>query len=274
MILRDRRWSLQVATLDLTGLDIAFRVEKSTKRTPNKAEIRVWNLNETSRSIVETGDPRVVILRAGYAEDGDPPPVIFLGDIRKARTEIDGVDVVTVIPGRDGGAAFSDARISKVYPAGTQVTRAIRDAVDALGIGPGNLSEFEAALALRGGASVFPDGYVANGPARSTLDALIRGAGLRWSIQGGALQVQSRGGALATQAVLLTPDTGLVGSPTKNEKGIVTARSLLQKGLDPGRRVTVESRLVSGEYEIRRVVYEGETAGVAWYATLELRPIS
>lgn len=274
MRLRDRRWALQVADLDVSGLDMSFRVEKSTKRTPNTAEIRIWNLSDTSRSIVETGDPRVVILRAGYAEDGNPPPVIFLGDVRKARTEIDAVDVVTIVPGRDGGQAFSDARISKAYPAGAPVARAIRDAVDALGIGPGNLSEFEARLRLRSGGDTFPDGYVAEGPARATLDALIRGTGLRWSIQDGALQVQERGRALATQAVLLTPETGLVGSPSKGEKGIVTARCLIQKGLDPGRRVVVESRLVSGEYEIRRVVYEGETAGQAWYATLELRPIA
>lgn len=273
MRLRDRRWALQVADLDVSGLDITFRVEKSTKRTPNTAEIRIWNLSKESRSVVETGDPRVVILRAGYAEDGDPPPVIFLGDVRKARTEIVGVDVVTIVPGRDGGAAFSDARISKAYPAGTPVVRAMRDAIDALGIGVGNLSEFESRLRLRSGGDTFPDGYVAEGPARATLDALVRGTGLRWSIQDGALQVQERGRALATQAVLLTPDTGLVGSPTKAERGIVTARSLIQKGLDPGRRVVVESRLVSGEYEIRRVVYEGETAGQAWYATLELRPI-
>lgn len=274
MNLFDRRWSLQIATLDVSSLDLAFSVERTTKRAPNSATIRVWNLNADARSISETGDPRVVVLRAGYVEDGDPTPVIFVGDVRSVVSAPEGVDWVTTITARDGGAAFSEARLARAYAPGTSVSRPLLDAVDALGIGRGNLAEYLADLTLRGGETTLPQGFVADGPARRTLDALLRGSGLRWSIQAGALQIQRAGEPLATQAVVLNGSTGLVGYPSKGKGGRVSVKTLIQKGLDPGRRVVVESPSVSGEYEISRVTLDGETFGQAWYATLELRPIA
>jgi hypothetical protein len=275
-VLFGRQWSLQVGTLDLSDLDLAFQVERSVRREPNVAEIRVWNLSETTRAQVEARG--TVVLRAGYED----PPTLFRGDIRRAWTESDGIDNVTVLQARDGGRAYSEARIARSYNPGTPVVTVLRDVVADMEIGEGNLSEYAAAYALRNGADTFGDGYVAAGPARRVLDALTRAAGLRWSVQNGALQILQQGRPLQTRAVLLSSDTGLVDSPawdevgrrTRGRRGTVTCKTLIQPGIEPGRRVVLESRHISGGFEVRRIKYQGETRGDPWFASLELRPIS
>jgi len=79
---------------------------------------------------------------------------------------------------------------------------------------------------------------------------------------------------LQRTAQLLNASTGLIGSPSKDKKGVVTARVLIRPGLDPGRRVVLESALVSGSFEIRSLEIVGETRGNEWTATLELRPLA
>jgi hypothetical protein len=271
-----REWYLQVGTLDLSDLDLAFTVERSVRREPNLAEIRVWNLNRTTRAAVEAGG--TAILRAGYAD----PPTLFRGDIRRAWTERDGVDYVTVLQARDGGRAYSEARIARAYQPGTRVTTVLRDVVEDMEIGLGNLEEYEASYQMRNGSTTFLDGYVAAGPARRVLDALTRAAGLRWSVQNGALQLLLQGQPLQSRAVVLSSDSGLIESPawdevgqrTRGRRGTVTAKSLIQPGLDPGRRVRLESDLITGTFEVRKVQYQGETRGDPWFALVELRPVA
>lgn len=271
MRLFGQRWRFQLGSLDLTDLDLAFTVSRSTRAAPNVAEIRIWNLSPSSRAVVEAGG--TAILSAGF----DDPPVIFRGDTRLVWTEYEGVDAVTVIQARDGGRAYSDARIARSYQPGTPAASVLRDVVEALGIGEGNLAEYEGALRLRTGSDRFADGFVAAGPARRVMDDLARGAGLRWSVQGGALQIMSRGVPLQSTAVLLTSDTGMVDAPTwtdQRRRRLLTIKSLIQPGLDPGRRVRVEAARVSGDFEVRAIEYAGDTRGDDWHATIQARPIS
>ena len=270
----DRRYLLTVGTLDVSALDLSFDVTKSTTREPNTCEVRITNLGRDNRSTLATAEAPRVVLRAGYASDGDPPPLIFLGGARRVYTEREGVDVVTTVQASDSGSELLAGRVSRSYAPGTRATSVLADAVDAAGIGRGNLADFEASYTARNGSSVFADGYVADGPARRTIQALARAAGLRWSVQDGALQLQRAGQALQQTAPLLSAASGLVGTPTRDEHGKVAATALLQPGLDPGRRVVLESSEVSGSYEIRQVVYKGSTAGAEWYATLELAPLT
>lgn len=276
-LLFGRQWSLQVGNLDLSDLDIGFKVERATARAPNVGEIRVWNLAPNTRAQVEGGG--TCILHAGYED----PPLIFRGDSRRVWTETDGpTDWVTVIQARDGGRAYSEAQFSRSYNPGTQVIRVVRDVISDMEIGVGNLGEFEGAYQLRNGATTFPDGYVAHGRCSRILNTLVRAAGLRWSVQGNALQLQQGGQPLQTRAVVLSADSGLLGSPTWDERGrqtsgrrgVLTCQSLIQAGLEPGRRVRVESRLVTGDFEARKITYQGETFGNDWTATLELRPLA
>jgi hypothetical protein len=265
----ERSWAIRVGPIDVSDLDCTFTVFKSRKREPNRATIAIYGLSTDTRQRIEGRTPPRVELRAGYGED---PPVLFVGDATRAGvvTEADGVDVVTKVEAKDQGDAYQRARLVRSFAAGATVDEVLRAAVRALGIGDGNLADFARGLALTNGATSFAEGYAAAGPARDVVDAIVRGAGLRWSIQNGVLAIRQRGQPIQNRATLLSPDTGLVGAPTADPKGVVTAVCLIQPGLDPGRRVVLESRQFQGGYAIRSVEYSGSTFGAEWYATLEL----
>ena len=267
----ERTWSIRLGPIDVSTLDCNFTVFKSRKREPNRCTVQVFGLSADTRQRIEgRARPRVEV-RAGYGED---PPVLFVGDATRTGvvTEADGIDVITKIEAKDQGDAYQRARLVRSFAAGTKVEDVLRAAVRALGIGDGNISDFARGLALTNGATDFGEGYVAAGPARDIVDAIVRGAGLRWSVQNGALAIRERGAPLQNRATLLTPDTGLVGAPTADPRGILTAVCLIQPGLDPGRKVVVESRQFNGGYAVRSVEYSGSTFGTDWYAKLELEP--
>ena len=271
--LYQRQWLVRADGLDLSGLHGEFKVLRSTKMEPNTAEIKIYGLSQSTRSRLEGSRNLPITLGAGYVGDGSPP-ILFVGDSRSAKSTRDGAEIMTTIQARDFGRLYQQARLTRSYGPGTPVVNVLRDLVDAMGVGPGNLTEFSPAFQLRNGMSSFPEGYAITGPVRRSMDTLLRGAGLRWSIQNNALQIQRRGQALQTRAVLLSKTSGLVGSPEKDAKGIVTAVSLIQGGLDPGRKIVLESSLVSGDYEIRAAEYVGLIPGNEWYATLTLKPIT
>jgi len=265
-----RVYRLTVGDLDVSALDVQFNVAKSTTHEPNTAEIRVFDLSRENRARMESAERPRVVLRAGYLADGDPPPLIFVGSARRVFSDREGLDIVTTIQASDSGREVQMGRISRSYAPGTRAAVVLRDAVEALQIGAGNLSDFEAIYATRNGSATFPNGYAADGPARRIVQDLTRAAGLRWSVQNGALQLLRVGAALQSTAVRLSASSGLVGTPTRDERGKVTATALIQPGLEPGRRIVLDL----GGYEIRQAVLKGDTAGTDWYATLEAAPLA
>ena len=85
------------------------------------------------------------------------------------------------------------------------------------------------------------------------------------------LQVLPRGRALQRSAVVLSPSTGLVGSPKIGKGRVASAVAIIQPDLQPGRLVDLRASTVSGVYRIEEVEFEGETHGTPWYANLQLR---
>ncbi len=273
--LSGRTWKVTIGSLDVTQLDLTFDIIKTSTREPNTAEVRVFNLSPGNKSTISAEEDPRLLVRAGY---GDPPPLLFLGNSRRLFTERKGTDLITTVQASDSGSALQIVRLSRSYNEGTPVLSVVRDSVNALGIGEGNLSDFESAYTARNGTDNFPDGYTTDGPARNVLNSLIRAAGLRWSVQDGVLQIQRPGTPLQTQAVLLSPSTGLVGSPTRGaaescKRPNVSAQALIQPEFYPGRRVVLQSS-IEGTYEILKIKYVGNTRGQDWYANLELRPLT
>lgn len=277
-----RTWEVQVGTLLLAGdsvrksLDLSFLVEKDTTRAPNSAQVRIFNLSsDHRRQIEETANLRLSI-SAGY-EDGVAR--LFTGDVHVAESRRrrraakkkegiqlaqEGVDVLTTIEAQDAGRAYSTALIQRSFGPWTSLVEVMRGCVQAMGIGEGNLSSTGVPNTL------YPEGTVVSGRAWRELDRLVRSAGLTWSVQDGVLQLLRGGTPLRQTAIRLTPDTGLIGSPATNVDRTVTCTALLIAGLDPGRQVVLSSSMVSGSYRIKRVVYQGDTAGSDWYAQLTL----
>lgn len=271
-----RRYELQIGTRKIRDLSVGFRVAKSVKREPNTAEITVRNLSREHRREIEQARGLRVQLAVGY--QGVDLHTIFRGDIQNAATPrggyvtsaATGAEIETSIEAMDGGRSYTAARVSRSFAPGTPVVTVLGAAVDAMGIGRGNLADF-ASSGLEGAGSVYREGATLSGPAVREVDGIVRSMGLRWSVQNGVFQLLRRGRPLEAGSVRLAEGTGLIGAPAVDANGDVTATALIIPGLDPGRKIVLDSETISGGFEVRRVEYEGETRGDPWYAQLTLR---
>lgn len=279
-----RTWRVTVGELRVSApMRVAFELERTMRHTPNKATVRLWNLTRDHQAQIEQAAAAQVIVEAGYLDDRGLAQV-FRGELFRARgsgtgptalairNERSGTDVITHVEARDGGSAYQQARVAQSFEAGVSATTVARACATALGVGMGNAAEAIAAASLEAGGATFPEGTVLSGQASRELTRVLAALGLRWSVQHGALQVVSRGGALQTQAVRLTPSTGLVGRPEVLTRGRVKAMALLSADLSPGRIVLLESDRVTGRYVVRAAKDGADSHTNDWASELDLAP--
>lgn len=265
-----RNYRLTVGTRDITGLDMRFRVEKSTASAPNTASIDVFGLSAEFREGLEKASKIPVKLEAGY---GSELMLIYLGEMRHATTTTDGPEILTHIESGDGERQITTSRASVVIPPKTPADIALQQIANTLGVGLGNVSDMAAKLKASG-KTLFPAGTVITGSASRALEGFCQSAGLEFSIQDGKLQILEKGKSLDALAFELSSDSGLVGSPTVDSKGNVTAQTLFIPGIRPGLPVVFRSRSVNGGYRIDKCTYTGDTAGNEWFIALECKKIS
>jgi hypothetical protein len=262
----DRYHEIVVGDLLLADIRAAFNIVRSLKQEANKAGIVIWNLTDDHRQQLASVDKIPVSISAGYVGRFSR---IFSGTLRSARSSLDGADIVTVLETGDGEENLRSKNISKTYPKGTPIRLVIADIATALGLGIGNLNEAIASVRLPTSDTVTLSGVTVFGNAARELRFWLDSVGIEWSVQDGALQLLPKNDTLKSQAVKLTPQTGLVGSPTVDNKGVMKATALLIPDLEPGRSVIIESRFVSGAYRIEQVTYTGDKLGGDWYAQIE-----
>lgn len=267
--------------LDLSGLRIKFKVKKSDAQTPNTAEIRVYNLaDSTAKQIREEFSN--ITLQAGYESNFG---VIFAGNIKQVRFGREGnTDKYIDIAAGDGDDAYNYAVVNTTLAAGATQDAQIQAAAGALaqrGVGQGFLAET--------GSQGLARGKVMYGMARDYLRQSAEASQTTWSVQDGKLQVVKLTEVLPNQAVLLNSKTGLVGVPELTNEG-VKARCLLNPLLKIGTRVKIdeadvaEAKLPStgqsapanagasiaqdGVYRLLVVEHGGDTFGNDWYSDL------
>lgn len=257
------------------ALDVAFDITRTIKPEPNTADIKIWNLSPDHRKSLEELDNVPVQVEAGYAGQTS---LLFRGITRTVFTVREGPDLVTTLQTGDGEKEYKTARIN-IAVAGGPVTvaaglsniQAIRTVVRALGIGEGNLVSVQGQIAAA--IPLFPNGTVLTGSASQILQRLLQSLGLEWSIQNGTLQILQAGQALIGTATVLTPETGLVGSPSVDNKGILSAQSLMIPDIFPGRLLLLSSEFLAGTFRIETCKYSGATAENDWYIDIEAKKL-
>jgi hypothetical protein len=269
MRLQDRYWEITVGTKRIasasTGkgrrpLAVSFEVAKSLGREPNRASVKVANLSKPTRESLEQADEPELQIRAGYQEQG-LQDTIFVGDTQDIYSTREGADIWTMIESEDGG------RSSTV----------LTTIAGAMGVGIGNTASVAASATLSSGSNIFARGLAIEGPAWRSLDTVCRSANLRWSVQSGVLQLRQQRRPAEVTATLLSPSTGLIGSPARTSRDprtgdiSVTATSLIVPGLFPGTVVVLESTTVQGSWMVHTVRYTGSTIANDWYAELTLK---
>lgn len=270
-----RKVSVQVDTLLVEDLRIAFKIEKSLSTDPNKVEVSIYNLSEESRKKTQKKDAALIV-QAGYE---DNIAQIFSGTVRVVSHVLNGGDRITKLLAGDGEKEFRTARINESFAPGATFSQVAKKLLDQLGLKDGNLLSELGKGNFRQGLTDFANGKVAHGLASAELQTLLKSAGLSYSIQDGAIQVLRPGSALELDPVLLDGSAGLVGSPEYGETGkdkhlVLKAKSLLQPGLVPGRRVKIESETTSGLFRVDKVTHNGDTHAQQWYSEIEATALS
>lgn len=269
--LYERRWSLVIGDVRVTGLRMQFSVKKNLAREPNTLDLTVTNLSKASRAALQEKDANV-ILEAGYKDNAQ---VIFVGTVRRIASVKSGADWETRFLAGDGEARMRGARTSESFGPGTGVADVLGTLAENLVKGGKKVAEaYRSGKGLRGalnaGFDSFTNGIALQGPVAVQIDKVLEGTGYTWSIQDGVFQLRKMDEPPPGEAILLSPQTGLVGSPEFGELNVVNATSLLQPDLRPGRPVRLESEMVRGLFEVYSVTHTGDTHGPNWHSACEL----
>jgi len=287
-VLFDRRCELHVFTTGqktiIKDLDMEFDILATSDSKPNTATITVFNLNETNRSLFSE-DTLGVEYYAGY---GDDIGIIFQGSWDPENSVVhhvkEGVDWVTTFQTGDGFKEFMNSFFDKTYSAGTPVKTILSDVAAVLGL--------PVFLDFDDGIQMIHGGWY-SGKAKDVLDDVVADYGLSWSIQWGTVEVVAKGSPPSndSQAILLTPSTGLVGRPTITEKG-VECQTLMIYTIRPTRLIKIEGVIPdtpvgdllklkkekpqgdpaqdpTGVYIVDRVRYGGDNMGGGFGCTIE-----
>lgn len=253
---------------EVSNLDCVFKVKKNLKPEPNTCELKLYNLAGPTRRVLEGAKKLTLRLEAGYV---GAVCQLFLGEVRSARTSREGPDIITEVSTGDSEKEIQESRINMSIGPKVPASVALESIARALKVGLGNVPVAAAKLAAKGVTPFGPGTVISDNAARALTD-YCRSADLEWSIQDGVLQILDRAKALDSMAVFLSADTGLIGSPTIDNKGLVTATALIQPDLIPGRKVVLNTIAHKGDgYRIEECEYTGDTAGNDWQVKMSLR---
>lgn len=246
--------------INLHDIKIEFDIKKSISSTANAGRISIYNLSEAHRNAMgkELDD---LTLEAGYTppDGGDNVGVIFKGQMRDVQHYRRDADIITELTCGEGDKAYRRSTISKTYKAGTKVSEVIDDIQAELEKEGVTRGEVKLPDEVKG--KTFKRPYTVCGGCKRELDTLSRGYDFYWSVQNGTLEIIPGSGYIG-QIVLISPETGMIDTPTITDNGVKVS-ALLNPEVRPNRRVRVESQVLEmnaadGEYRVSEVSYSGD----------------
>lgn len=267
--------------LDLSALRIKFSVKRSDTVTPNTADIRVYNLDESTAILIRKEFTRVV-LQAGYQSNFG---VIFQGNIKQVILGRESAtDTFIDIVAGDGDRAYNFAIVATTLKAGSNQNDQIKAAalaMSAKGTTLGHVGDLP--------PNQLPRGKVMYGNARKYLSNAADNTGKIWSIQDEVVVFNGKSTYLPGTAVVLTSKTGMIGTPQQTNEG-VNAKCLLNPNIKIGGRIKIDNASIQrfkinlavpnspanipapltadGVYYVLVAEHSGDTRGVEWYTSL------
>lgn len=248
------------AARSFVEFDCGFHVKWWMSKKPNEAKAKIYNLSPSTINSLER--PGLVLyVNAGLDVAGQ----LFRGAISKdgVNTTSSGPDWITEISAADGRRAYRDTIFSRSYPSGYPVINMVNDIAAAMGkpltiaatIAPPVLAQLNSVAA--------PTGWVFSELAAAAMDRVLGPFGLSWGIISGTLYIFDPFVVLPGNAPLITPESGLHGSPKRTKKGIRFTTELDPR-IQAGRGVVVKSRMISGTYIAQEGSHEGEDRTSKW----------
>lgn len=189
-------------------LRIEFEVTKTIGRVPNTALIKIRNMAPDNEAKVK-GEFDEVLVNAGYEGSS---LLVFAGNIRHTFRYRDGTDYVMEIDAADGDDDFRNTIVNATLAAGTTTSQAIDQLVSKFKRTKLGHTIVKERTRLRG--------KVMSGMARKFFDEIAAESDANWSIQDGRLEIVPVESTLPTEAIVIRSDTGMLGAPEVDDKGI------------------------------------------------------
>jgi hypothetical protein len=267
--------------LDLSNLRIQFAIKKADSQTPNKGNIRVYNLAENTSQRIQKEFTQIV-LEGGYEENS---ALIFKGNVKQvSRGTERGTDTFLDIACGDGDEAYNFSVVNTTLAAGATQADQLQAAQSEFakkGVTQGSIEGLK--------TESLPRGKVMYGMARNYMRDIAKTSKTSWSIQDGVLQVVPYRGLLPDQVVILNSKTGLIGTPEQTDEGI-KAQCLLNPLIRIGGRVQIDEQNIvtqkvtdttgkepvnepakitkDGIYRVLTVEHTGDTRGNEWFTNI------
>lgn len=269
--------------LELKEFRFRFGIHRGDIQTPNYADIRVYNLDETTIQSIEKEFTRIVV-QGGYEGQFG---ILFDGQIKQVRRGREDVDTYIDITAADGDSAYNFA-VTAISLAAGQTTpndqiSAILKGMAEHGIQQGYAPEFKDGNAL-------PRGKVMCGLSRDLMRNFCESTSTSWSIQDGKLEIIPLTSYKPGEAVVITAATGMVGLPQQTQNGI-SVKMLLNPNVKIGQLLKIDNASIQrlrfgltpgdvyayaaisqsaktnddGLYYVMVANHSGDTRGDEWY---------
>lgn len=228
-----------------TDLDIEFEVPFDDDLEPNISEVTIYNLSESTRNALKRGE--VLSINAGYVEDKG---LILTGRIDSVRTTPLGADRATVIKVLDTYSFDVKKTLQRSYKGKIKADAIIKDLAQALGL--------KVAVLKLPTNKVYEKGFSIDGEIFKKIQDVANdcGASAYISRQQTYIRPITEGD---NHRFVLSPDTGLIGSPEyfENErKGIVMkgykAKSLLQHRMNTASIIQLQSIVTKSTVRVKK----------------------
>lgn len=207
-------------SLGKNGLDIDLDINFSDGKDPDVSEVTIYNLSDDSINQIKKDG--YCIVNAGYKHMGNKGNVLS-GDIEEVTTTWQGLDKETKIKVTDGGKKWRKAKISKTYKENTKASTIMRDCINIMGY---EIVELEPK-----NDKVYKLGKTVNGFCSDILKMLVKDTESKMFVNKNRIYIRKQEKGTQTGFVL-SPETGLVGSPTlnKDDTGDKDGEVLTDKG--------------------------------------------
>lgn len=269
-----RQAYLNTGSLFIRDLRMQFNVEKSLVGYPNKANIKIYNLKESSRKVLSEKD-KEVLLYAGY----DDVVLIFKGNIINVVHRKEQTEWITEMFCGDSITVLNDAVVNKTLPAGSNATTILNELVNSMqGVTKGITNGLDKCINNK--RSLLRSLQL-SGNVKDWLKKLSEQCGFDYSINDGVLETTEKNKPLNDAPVfVINQKSGMIGSPERSDIG-VNVKILMKPDLKLGRRIQIKSISESlnvgnlffrkvpkikneGIYRIDKMIHIGDTRDNTW----------
>lgn len=272
-------WSVSDSDWSNEALRCTFRIEQVGYQSLWYSDITIWNLaGDTTAEIVNnTRKGFSVIVEAGY-QSGSYGKV-FDGTVFQPLFDRENVtDFILTLRCIDGMGLLTSNLCKMTLEAGYDYAGVIAKMASSART-PIPVERISTGLESK----KMPRGKVIFGEPRKYLRQMTQDSNCQWWVGDGKLNVSSIDDAYEEQAVVFTPETGLVGTPQQTQNGVIF-RVLLSPQITvryPPMAVKLENTTIrqakvnlgqvvspldqDGFYKVARVVHHGDTRGNDWY---------